>query len=534
MTVPRSDLPNDVDELKTLIAQQAAQLEQHQHLIERQDDRLSRQKTLIETLEERLRLMMQHRFGRRSEQLDGQLELQLFDEAELAQEPVELPASVTVAGHSRQGRRPALGWPDDLQRVKVVHDLDDTDKTCPCGQPLRMIGEQVSEQLAVIPQQYFVISHHRLKYACRCQQCIRTASMPKPSLPGTQASASLLAHTMVSKYLDGLPLYRQEQMAKRAGITLPRAKLARWLIDASGVLQPIYNLLQDTFFSYDIVCTDATGIQVLKEAGRRADQKSYLWIRRGGPPDRPVVLVDYEISKSGQTVYALLDQAQGYLVSDAASDYNLAVARNGLQTVLCNDHCRRKFAEVLKSVPNREKTRHWAATTAIGYYKKLYRIEREIKALPPDEKYAQRQARAVPIWTQFIAWAQKTYEGGVAHRRTREALAYLLNHREGLRRYCDDGRLPISNILTEHVAKTIAVARKNFLFADTPNGAEASARIYAIVESAKANGHHVTRYLAVVLSELPNVTTVDDIEALMPWAISTDTISQKYAALPAP
>lgn len=181
-----------------------------------------------------------------------------------------------------------------------------------------------------------------------------------------------------------------------------------------------------------------------------------------------------------------------------------------------------------------EGAKDWIASRAVELYKSLYRVEAKIKHLTPEEKYTERQRLAVPLWETFMMWANRMQVEGVAHEGTRKALAYLINRSEGLRRYCDDGRLPISNIESEHVAKAIAVPRKNFLFADTPAGAEASAMIYSLLETAKINGHHPQRYLGVLLSELPNAQVVEDIEALLPWNITPDAINRRYATYPAP
>lgn len=176
----------------------------------------------------------------------------------------------------------------------------------------------------------------------------------------------------------------------------------------------------------------------------------------------------------------------------------------------------------------------WISTKAVAFYKQLYAIEREIKELPPDQQRERRQRKAVPIWNTFMAWAKQMHAEGVRHLRTREALEYLIKHEIGLRRYCEDGRLPISNILSEHVAKTVAVARRNFLFADTPAGASASALIYSVIESAKANRQNVLKYLTVILNELPGVQTSEEIEALLPWRLSVSEVSTRYARLPWP
>lgn len=527
MSVAIDSLPDDVDALKRLV-------QQKQSLIDRHRDTISAKQTVIERLEELLRHYQHERFGARSEKHPGQGELQFFNEAELLQAQAADDADTIAVPAHRRKRATSRGLPAALPRVDVVHDLAHDDKTCTCGKPLRHIDDEVSEQLAIIPQQHFVIRHLRRKYACACKACIKAAPMPKQPLPGSQASAQLLSHVMVSKYLDGLPLYRQEKIAARSGLELPRAKLARWLIDSATLFQPLYNLFQDAFFSYDIALSDETGIQVLKEDGRRAENKSYLWIRRGGPPDKPVVLVDYSPSKSGETAYGLLSECRGYLVCDAASNFNLSVRRNALKPVHCNDHARRKFTEVLTGLDKKQRSKGWTAKKAIDFYKALYRLERDIASLSPDDKQLKRQEKAIPIWDEFLDWAQHVLDSGIAHRGTREALGYLLGHAEGLRRYCDDGRLPISNIQSEHVAKTIALARKNFLFADTPAGAASSATIYSMLETARANGHNPHHYLSVVLTELPQASSLAELEALLPWNLTPDDAKQRYDALPAP
>ena len=262
----------------------------------------------------------------RSEKNPGQGELQFFDEAELlvqeeldvSEQDAEDNDTTLVAAHKRTKKKNRI-LPENLQGIDVHHELDPTARTCTdCGHEMPRIGEEVSEQLGVVPQQYFVIRNIRGKYTCSCKACIKSTPMPAQPIPGSQASPSLLAQIMVSKFHDGLPLYRQEKIAARNGLDLPRSKLARWLIALEPVLQPLYNMAQDVFFSYDIALSDDTVIQVLKEDARAPSSKSALWIRRGGPPDKPVVLVDYRQSKSGDAAYSILSEFKGYLVCDAA------------------------------------------------------------------------------------------------------------------------------------------------------------------------------------------------------------------------
>lgn len=537
-------LPNNVAELQQMLLEQ-------QRINKEQAEALESSLALNKVYEEKLRLLNQKHFAKSSEKNAGQAELQFLNEAEMlhAQEALKQSEAsndaqneddqIEVPAHTRK-RRKSRELPDNLPEVDVIHDLSDEEKQCSCGLTMSVIGEEVLKQLGIVPQQYYVIVHRKLKYACTCKSCMRTATMPVQPIPGSQASPPLMAHVMSSKYHDGLPLYRQEQMAKREGLDLDRSKLARWTIEGSKVFQPIWNCLQDTFYSYDIALADETGIQVLKEHGRKPENKSYLWIRRGGPPDKPVVLVDYSPSRAGEVAHGLLEYFKGYLVIDGYVGYNDVVRKNELLPVFCNDHARRKFVDVVKSLTKdlseeaKQESHNWIASQAVELYKSLYRVEKIIKDMTPEEKYAERQRLAVPLWETFLMWANRMQVEGVAHKETRNALAYLINHSEGLRRYCDDGRLPISNIQAEHVAKAIAVPRKNFLFADTPAGAEASAMIYSILETAKVNGQHPQRYLSVLLSEIPNAKVAEDIEALLPWNISPEEVNRRYATYPTP
>lgn len=547
-------LPTDPDALIALLKKQQRTIEKQQKSLQQsskrlkqRNERVQRFRKKLETkeghiqkLEERLRELLLKRFGKSSERFNPNQMGLLFNEAE---EQVALSAAAddaadsNVAAHKRKKKKKTThALPDHLPRVDVEYELDEQELHCGCGQLLKRIGEEIHEQLSIVPQQYYVTRHIRFKYACSCKECIRTATMPKQPLPACQVSPQMLAHIMVSKHLDGLPLYRQEKIAERSKLILPRAKLARWSIDGSEVLQPILNLLIDTFFSYDIAMSDDTRIQVLKEEGRSTKSQSALWIRRGGPPDCPVVLVDYASSKSGDTAHGLLSEFRGTLVCDGASNFNQAVRTNNLSVALCNDHARRRFRAVYDKLSTQDKASALGSIAGQGmlHYKKLYAIETEIKQHTVEQKLHARKQRALPLWKEFISWAKQVQAEGVRHPGTTDALSYLLKHADDLQTYCYDGRLPISNIKSEHVAKTIAIARKNFIFSDTVAGAEGSARAFSLIETARANGHNPQHYLSVLLTELPNVNTLEDVEALLPWNLTTTDVAQRYASYPSP
>jgi len=507
-----TNLPSDPEELIALLHKQQRSLEERQRKLDANERQLQRsekrnehlEKTLqtkigtIEQLEERLRALLIHRFGKRSERINPD-QFTLFNEAELtldAEVPVDVDGKddINVKPHFRKRNNTRKPLPEQLPRVDVLHELSDEERRCSCGCTLERIGEDV------------------------------------------HVTPMMLAHVMVSKFLDGLPLYRQEKMAARDNIDLPRAKQARWIINGSSVFQPVINRFMDTLFSYDIAMSDDTSIRVLNTEESSTKTQSALWIRRGGPPDKPVVLVDYAPSKSGEAAYGLLSEFRGTLVCDGASNFNLSVKTNDLKVALCNDHARRRFRRVFDQLSKEKKSAAPGSVAGEGVlrYKALYKIEKRIAQLTPEEKRQVRQDEALPLWHEFIEWALKTQIEGVQHAGTTDALAYLLKHAEQLQTYCYDGRLPISNIQAEHVAKTIAIARKNFMFADTESGAVASGRVFSVIETARANGHNPQHYLSVLLAELPNVQSLEDIDALLPWAITPEMITERYAAFPIP
>jgi len=546
-----TNLPKEHALLLALLQQQQTELEQQRlkhekHLAqsekknEQLQKRVQSKNLTIEKLEERLHALLVQQYGKRSERFNPD-QLSLLNEAEIIaeDEPDQTDSDeshIDVKPHKRRCNNQRKPIPEHLARVEVHHELDEQERQCHCGATLERIGEDVHEQLSIVPRQYFVERHIRARYACACKACAKSAAVPAHPLPGAQVTPVMVAHTMVSKLLDGLPLYRQEKQAAREGLELPRAKLARWFINGSIVFQPIINRFMDTFFSHDIALCDDTRIRVLKTEEHNPNTQSALWIRRGGPPDKPVVLVDYAPSKSGEVAYGLLSEFHGTLVCDGATNFNLSVRSNKLKVALCNDHARRRFNKVHQKLSKEKKNRSTLAIASQGLvqYNKLYAIERKIKAVSAEERLRVRQTEAIPLWKSFIKWAEQKRQEGVRHAGTADALDYLIKHAKTLQTYCHDERLPISNIQSEHVAKTIAVARKNFLFADTLAGAESSGRVFSLIETARANNHNPQKYLSVLLADLPNVKTVDEIDALLPWTITPEAIAERYAAFPAP
>ena len=328
------------------------------------------------------------------------------------------------------------------------------------------------------------------------------------------ASPGLLAHITISKYQDALPLYRQETILRRIGVDIPRATLANWMIKAGTLIQPLINLLRDQMLDYDIIQMDETPVQVLKEPDKRAQSKSYIWLQRGGPPNKPVVLYDYAPGRSAQVPKRLLEGFRGYLQTDGYDGYNAVVAANGLVHVGCMAHARRRFSDAVKAQGrNKKRGKAHRGLTLIG---KLYRIERQARRLTVQERHARRQKHAKPIMNDIRDWLDDVLPQITPSSATGQALNYMHNEWGHLIRYLDDGRLEIDNNGAENAIRPFVLGRKNWLFSASVRGVKASANLYSLIETAKANGLEPYAYLRMVFTELPKADTVEAIEALLP------------------
>ncbi|WP_321528838.1 IS66 family transposase [Sedimenticola selenatireducens] len=516
------NLPDDVGALKKIIAEQ-------QLMLSNQTQKISRKERRIALLEEYIRLQRHRQFGTRSEKVSEQAEL--FDEAELLCEESEAPADEVPASQSRpstakqkpRGRKPL---PSELPRIRIEHDLPEAEKTCPCGCQRTLIGEEASEQLDIIPAQVRVLVHVRKKYACQtCEAGVQLAPLPPQPIPKSNASAGLLAHVAIAKYQDALPLYRQEQILQRSGITLGRNTLAGWMLKCGTLVQPLLNLLNDQLLSGPIIHCDETPVQVLKEEGRLPQSKSYMWVRVSGPPDKKIVLYDYASSRSGSVAEQLLDGFEGYLQTDDYAGYHALGKTQGITPLGCWAHARRKFIEAQKAAaPQGKKPKAGKADMALSHISKLYDIERRIKDEPPKVRQQVRQQESVAVLEQLRVWLDKTLHHVLPKGALGKALGYLDKNWDKLTVYTKDGRLSIDNNVAENAIRPFVIGRKNWLFSDTDRGAKASAALYSLIETAKTNGQEPYGYLKRIFKELPATQSLDEIEALLPWNLNGDSL----------
>ncbi|MGI9862696.1 IS66 family transposase, partial [Moorella naiadis] len=360
---------------------------------------------------EQLRLSKKRQFGASSERTEPLPEqLMLFNEAEVAARPeVAEPDLETITYQRRKGSSRREIELEGLPVEVVEHRLPEEERICPaCGGPLHEMSTEVRQELKVIPAQVKVVKHVRYVYACRhCEReeittPVVTAPMPAPVLPGSPVSPSLLAYVMHQKYGEGLPLYRQEQQFKGLGIELSRQTLANWVLHGANTwLTLLYERLHEDLLNRDILHADETTLQVLREPGREATTKSFLWLYRTGRDGPPIILYDYQTTRASKHPRRFLAGFKGYLHVDGYAGYN---ELPDVTLVGCWAHARRKFDEALKALPEDKRHAAVAAREGLEYCNRLFAIERDLKDATPEERYQIRQVRSRPVLDAFLAW----------------------------------------------------------------------------------------------------------------------------------
>ena len=531
--LPAADLLRILEEKDHLLADQEvrlsnqeAELAKQQALLKERETLIAEQQKLLRLLEEQLRLARLRKFGARSEKLPFQGEL--FDEAELevSLEEVEKELAEAEPKKPRKRHTKADGFDENLPRIQVHLELDAEEK----AGARKTFFSKVKEELDIVPAQARVIEYWQEKAVFDTEdgsQQVKAAPRPAHPLGKCLASVQLLAWILVAKYADALPLYRLEGILKRHGGRISRTTMANWIIRLDDVFKPLINLLREQQLNADYLQADETRLQVLKESGKSAQSDKWMWVIRGGPPDRPAVLFEYDPSRSEAVPLRLLDGFRGTLQTDGYAGYNKVCRENGLTRIGCWDHARRKFVEASKAAPVKKKgTKVSKADVAIGKIRKLYAIEKRIEKLPPEEKTRQRQQLAQPVLDDLKAWLEKNSTRVPRDSLTYKAIQYTLNQWELLIGYLADGRLNISNALAENAIRPFAVGRRNWLFADTPRGAKASATVYSLIETAKANGLEPFAYIHHVLQHIGGASTVEEIEALLPWNVTLSKLQE--------
>lgn len=485
-------------------------------------DIILRLQSKLDFFEEQLRLSRVKQFSASTEASPGQGEL--FNEAEAAvdETAIAAPGETHEAIYYTRKKPTRKPLPAHLPREEIIHDIPDNEKVCACCQgPLHKMGEERSEQLEYIPATLKVIEHVRPKYSCRTceksqtQMQVLIAPVPASPIPKSIATPSLLSQVITHKYQYALPLYRQETLFKQYGIELNRKNLANWVIKCADLLKPLTDRLKTHLKEQPIIHADETTLKVILED----NHTSYMWLYCSGTDSpgigslRNIVLYDYQPSRAGRSAAEYLSGYNGYLQVDGYAGYEQTQAT----LVGCLAHARRKFVEAQKAQqPGKTGKAHWA----LNHLQKLYAIEKQIVGKTAEERYRLRHEKAKPLLDDFKAWLDKSALQVIPKSLLGIAIHYCLNQWEKLTRYLDDGQLSIDNNRAERAIKPFVIGRKNWMFSNTANGANASAVLYSVIETAKANGIEPVKYLTHLLTEMPKRKIDDCLDDLLPWAVN--------------
>ena len=480
------------------------------------ESRIHTQTLTIEQLRLQLARLKRARFGRSSESLDqriAQLEFVLEDlEATQAMRPSVAPTPVAP----RPVRRPL---PAHLPRETIQHaPLPGNASSCPdCGGRLRALGEDICEMLEYVPARFKVIRHVRPKLSCTgCEKIVQADAPSRPIARGL-AGPGLLAHMLVSKYCDHLPLYRQSEIYAREGVDLDRSTLADWVGGASALLHPLVEAIHDHVLAASKLHADDTPVPVLSPgAGKTRTGRLWTYVRDDRPAGDtapPAVLFRYSPDRKGEHPQAHLQDFRGILQADGYAGFERLYEEGRITEAACFAHVRRKFYDIHVADASP------IAREALDRIAALYAIETEIKGKTPSARRAVRTARAGPLLDAFHLWLRTTLTQVSSKSALGLAIRYALARWVALTRYCDDGRIEIDNNAAERALRAVAIGRKNYLFAGSDAGGERAAVIYSLIGTAKLNGIDPYAYLRHVLERI-NDHPINRIEELLPWHVA--------------
>ncbi|MFN2927500.1 IS66 family transposase [Lachnospiraceae bacterium YH-ros2228] len=530
MGTSAADLKNR--ELRDTIKQLNATIASLNSLIKTLQTTISEQNTREQNYKEQIDYLTKKLFAHSSEKNVGDIpgQMSLFNEAEMIHELPPEDEVVPVKGHTRKKRSDHSELFKGIPVEKVVVPLPEDQKTCPaCGTQMEKVGEEFQRrELQYIPAKVKVIEYYSENYVCpNCKKSLGDAEkpvfvkshVPEALIQKSYASASTVAWAMYQKYANSVPLYRQEKDWQQYGVALKRSTLANWIIQCSRTyFSPVYDYMHRRLIQRRYVMADETRMQVLKEDGRRAQTQSFLWCFRSGDDGLPpIILFHYSPTRNGDVAKEFLDGFNGYLETDGYQGYNKVPE---IKRCTCFAHLRRYFIDAIPKGKQFDYSQ--PAVQGVEYCNRLFRLERVINSTcngDYDKRKELRLEKEKPVLDAFWKWLdlQKPVRGS----RFEKAVNYAQNRRETSMTYLEDGHCSLSNNNTELVIRACTVGRKNWLFSDTVGGAEASATVYSIVESAKANGLNVYQYLIFLLDHRPCDGMTDDaLEQLMPWSIN--------------
>ena len=499
--------PEAVTQLATrLLAQvtaQAQQIEQQHLLVQRRDAELKFKEAKLEKVTFELARLKAWKFAARTERMSA-AQRQMFEET-AAEDQADLEAQLqALQGQSDDGRDNEAGkaprkprrekLAEHLRRVEHLHEPADT--TCGCGQPMERVGEDVSERLDIVPAEFFVHRHVRGKWACRCCQTLVQEPVAPQVVDKGQPTAGLVAHTLVSRFVDHVPYYRQEQINARSGVHTPRSTLASWSGAGGAALTPLYEALREFVLTAKVLHADETPVAML-DPGAGKTKKAYVWAyARSAFDSTPAVVYDFSPGRAARHPIEFLGRWSGTLTCDDYAGYGSVLKLHGRVEAGCLAHARRKFDELAKVGTSP------IAAQALQRIAWLYRIEQEIAGVSSAERLAERRRRSAPLWEELHAWLRHERGkvpdgGGIA-----AAIDYSLRRWEALGRFLHDGDVAIDNNHIENLMRPWAMGRKAWLFAGSELAGQRAAVVMSLVQSARLCGHEPWAYLKDVLERL--------------------------------
>ena len=474
--------------------------------------------------EKQLKLNRQRMFGASSERSEyaGVEQLNLFNEAEAEKQPISPEPTleeITYKRKKKKGSREKLL--KQLPVETIEYTLPGSEQICPqCGNAMHVMSKEVRKELKIIPAKVSVVEHVSYVYACRnCEKTgiktpVVTALAPKALIPKSLVSPNVMAYIMSQKFVNSMPLNRQEQDFRRFGVSLSRQTLANWMIKGAQLLQPLADTMKAELLKKEVLHADETTLEVLCEPDRPAQTTSYMWLYRTSGCDVPIVLYDYQEGRSGIFAKEYLKGFKGYLHTDGWGGYHRLEER-GVTLCGCWAHAKRKFNEALVVINNRQDS---LETKGLAYCTALFDIERKAEDLSAAQRYDLRQKESKPLAEKFFEWAaHQLYISNTPKNPVGVAMQYAVNQKKYLLSFLEDGRIELSNNRAERSIKPLVIGRKNWLFCNTPSGAKSSALIYSIVETAKENGLIPYAYLKFVFEQIQLHGTVQ-FEDLLPWS----------------
>lgn len=519
--------------LRELVEKQRSAIAEKERIIAEKDELIRRKDIQIENMIQALLHARKKMFGPSTEATAMEGQMHLFEAMpELAEHLQAEQKKITIKSHKRVPRQPGVreemlaGLPKEVEEY-IINPEDTCTK---CGAPLKVIGREIVRTEVEYKPAHLLVKQI-VRQVAKCTRCgsegsenprdhIQKAAVPANVLPHSLATPALAAHILYEKFAMGIPLSRQESDLYRMGLVLGKATMAHWVIRCSEEwLEPVYWRVHAELKKCGVLHMDETRIQCNKEPGKKASSDSWMWVVQSGSMEAlKATFFYYSRSRSGDVPKQLLEGFHGYLTTDAYQGYEKV---EGVKRSLCWSHAKRYYLESIPLDQNGKEIPGSKGAEAREYIDLLFQLEKEMKGLSPEERKEKRQTASRAVLDAFWAWHEKTSAMYTTNAELTKALSYTANQRKGLEMFLEDGRLEISNNLCESHIRPFATARRAWLFADTPKGAEANAVLYTLVETARANELDIYEYLCYLLRELPNTdfrNKPEKLDKLLPWS----------------